>query len=136
MPQGVGVRLPPSLPIKKMKYILITIIISILFSPEAYSDVASNKEYIPLKKVVPTYPWKALKDQIVGVVNVEFTIKKNGSVTDLKISNRGCAYLKDRKPFDCDIFDKTSLEAASRLKYSPQKKRVKNVIHQFTYKID
>ena len=42
----------------------------------------------------------------------------------------------DGASFDCDIFDKTSLEAASRLKYSPQKKRVKNVIHQFTYKID
>ena len=45
----------------------------------------SEGEYLPVVKVQPIYPRRALQRGISGYVVVEFTVTKSGSVTDVKV---------------------------------------------------
>ncbi|SRR5690554_1090929 len=90
---------------------------------------ASDGEYLPIVKVPPEYPRRALSRNIEGYCVVEFTVTKTGSVRDPRV-------------IDCSssLFEQTSLQAVLKFKYKPRVEdgepvEVSGVKNIFTYKL-
>lgn len=71
---------------------------------------SSDGEYLPIVKVSPVYPRRALSRGIEGYVIVEFTVAKNGTVREPKVITA--------EPES--IFDRAALDAALKFKYKPR----------------
>lgn len=71
---------------------------------------ASDGEYLPIVKVQPQYPSRALSRGIEGYVIVEFTVTTNGSVKDPVVIEAEPA----------NIFDSAAVKAALKFKYKPR----------------
>ncbi|PAJ76263.1 protein TonB [Pseudoalteromonas sp. NBT06-2] len=71
---------------------------------------SSDGEYLPIVKVSPVYPRRALSRGIEGYVIVEFTVTKSGTVTTPIVVNA--------KPQG--IFDRAAMDAALKFKYKPR----------------
>lgn len=89
------------------------------FAADVASEVAleggfalesGDGEYLPIVKVAPVYPRRALSRGIEGYVIVEFTVTKQGSVSDPQVI--------DAKP--ADIFNQAAIDAALKFKYKPR----------------
>ena len=95
-----------------------------------------------LYKVTPVYPRKARSKDIIGIAVVEFTVLKDGSVKNVKyVEGSGlCAKERDRDgfidPYECKLFNKTSIQAAKKLTFSKQENEFNNVEHKFTYLLE
>lgn len=92
---------------------------------------SGDGEYLPIVKVAPIYPRRALSRGIEGFVIVEFTVGKQGSVKD--------AFVVEARP--ADIFDQAALDAATKFKYKPrvingQAAEVAGVQNRITFQID
>lgn len=70
----------------------------------------SDGEYLPIVKVQPTYPRRALQRGIEGYVIVEFTVTTNGSVRD--------PVVVEAQPEK--VFDRAAMKAALKFKYKPR----------------
>jgi protein TonB len=70
----------------------------------------SDGEYLPIVKIAPTYPMRALNRGIEGHVLVEYTVTASGTVKDVVI-------IESEPP---GIFDKASIDAALKFKYKPR----------------
>ncbi|GAB3105535.1 energy transducer TonB [Aestuariicella hydrocarbonica] len=70
----------------------------------------SDGEYLPIVKVQPQYPRRALSRGIEGYVIVEFTVTTNGSVKD--------PVVVDADP--PNIFNSAATKAALKFKYKPR----------------
>ena len=70
----------------------------------------SEGDYLPIVKVQPVYPRRALSRGIEGYVIVEFTVTKSGTTKDIRIV----------EAVPPGIFDKASLAAAAKFKYRPR----------------
>lgn len=70
----------------------------------------SDGEYLPIVKVQPQYPSRALSRGIEGYVIVEFTVTTNGSVRD--------PIVVEAEP--ANIFDSAAIKAALKFKYKPR----------------
>ena len=87
-------------------------------APEIRADVniggiggfKSDGEYLPIVKVQPRYPSRALSRGIEGYVIVEFTVTANGSVRDPVVVESDPA----------NIFDSAAIQAAEKFKYKPR----------------
>lgn len=71
---------------------------------------ASDGEYLPIVKVTPQYPRRALQRGLEGYVILEFTVTKQGSVRDPVV-------VESNPP---RIFDRAATRAALRFKYKPR----------------
>ncbi|CAM4180432.1 energy transducer TonB [Pseudoalteromonas byunsanensis] len=71
---------------------------------------SSDGEYLPIVKVAPVYPRRALSRGIEGYVIVEFIVTKQGTVRDPKVITA--------EPEA--IFDRAALDAALKFKYKPR----------------
>ena len=71
---------------------------------------ASDGEYLPIVKVAPQYPRRALTRGIEGYVIIQYTVTKQGSTRD--------GIVVEAQPEK--IFDKAALKSASRYKYKPR----------------
>lgn len=89
------------------------------FAADVGSDVSldgglalesGDGEYLPIVKVAPVYPRRALARGIEGTVLVEFTVTKQGSVRDPMV-------LEANPP---DIFNQAAIDAALKFKYKPR----------------
>ncbi len=67
-------------------------------------------EYLPIVKVEPRYPSRALSRGIEGWVIVEFTVTTNGSVRDPVVVESSPA----------NTFDQAAIQAALKFKYKPR----------------
>lgn len=91
---------------------------------------ASDGEYLPMVKVQPQYPRRALSRGIEGHCTVSYTVTKQGTT-------------KDVVAIDCEpkgMFERASVKAALKFKYKPrvedgQPIEVPNVKNKFTYKL-
>ncbi len=91
---------------------------------------ASDGEYLPMVKVQPQYPRRALSRGIEGHCTVSYTVTKQGTT-------------KDAVAIDCEpkgMFERASVKAALKFKYKPrvedgQPIEVPNVKNKFTYKL-
>jgi protein TonB len=70
----------------------------------------SDGDYLPIVKVAPQYPRRALKKGIEGYVTLEFTVTTLGTVIDPVVI--------DSKPKN--IFDRAAINAAKKFKYKPK----------------
>ncbi|MGB2709651.1 MAG: energy transducer TonB, partial [Pseudoalteromonas nigrifaciens] len=71
---------------------------------------SSDGEYLPIVKVAPVYPRRALSRGIEGYVIVEFTVTKQGTVRDPQV-------LKAEPE---SLFDRAAMDAALKFKYKPR----------------
>jgi len=71
---------------------------------------SSDGEYLPIVKVAPVYPRRALSRGIEGYVIVEFTVTKQGTVRDPKVI----------KAEPESLFDRAAMDAALKFKYKPR----------------
>ena len=70
---------------------------------------ASDGEYLPIVKVSPVYPVRALARKLEGYVMVEFTVTRSGSVRDVQVLESTAA-----------IFEEPAIEAALKFRYKPR----------------
>ena len=70
---------------------------------------ASDGEYLPVVKVVPVYPQRALARRLEGYVVVEFIVTRTGSVRDVVVVES-----------TADIFERPAVEAALKFRYKPR----------------
>lgn len=85
----------------------------------------SDGEYLPIVKVQPVYPRRALSRGMSGWVIVEFTVTAQGQ-TKNPVVVENCAWIKPaRSEEDChdspnSIFDRAAIKAAEKFKYKPK----------------
>ncbi|MDH3893553.1 MAG: energy transducer TonB [Chromatiales bacterium] len=92
---------------------------------------SADGDYLPIVKVAPIYPRRALSRGIEGWVLLEFTVTRAGTVTDVRV-------LESEPP---GIFDKAASEAASKFKYKPrvvdgEPIDVKGVPHKISFQLE
>lgn len=71
---------------------------------------ASDGEYLPIVKIAPQYPRRALSRGIEGYVVLEYVVTKQGTVRD--------PIVVEAEPKG--IFDKSAIKSALRYKYKPR----------------
>ena len=85
----------------------------------------SDGEYLPIVKVQPQYPRRALSRGLVGWVIVEFTVTEQGTVRD-PVVIENCAWVQNaRNSGECvdnpnGVFDRAAMQAAEKFKYKPK----------------
>ncbi|MEL7451061.1 MAG: energy transducer TonB [Pseudomonadota bacterium] len=66
-------------------------------------------EYLPIVKVAPVYPNRALSRGLEGYVIVEFTVTKLGTTKNISVVESSSS-----------IFEKSAMKAAAKFKYKPR----------------
>ena len=69
----------------------------------------SDGEYLPIVKVAPVYPSRALSRGLEGYVIVEFTVTQTGAVKDVIVVESTSS-----------LFERAATEAAYKFKYKPR----------------
>ncbi|MBU2977641.1 energy transducer TonB [Alteromonas sp. C1M14] len=92
---------------------------------------SGDGEYLPIVKVAPVYPRRALQRGIEGFVIVEFTVTKQGTVRD--------PLVVEATPEG--IFEQAAMDAALKFKYKPrvvngEATEVSGVQNRITFQID
>ena len=88
-------------------------------------------DYLPIVKVAPLYPQRALSRGIEGNCIVEFTVTRSGTTRDARAVEGACD----------SAFKKASVAATFKFKYKPrvidgESVEVRGVRNQFTYQIE
>ena len=91
----------------------------------------AEAEYLPIVKIAPTYPSRALRQGLQGHCTVEYTVTKLGATKDIRVVNDDCTH---------SLFRSVSVKAAQRFRYQPKviegkAIEVKGVRNQFVYQI-
>ncbi len=82
-------------------------------------------DYLPIVKVQPQYPRRALSRGMTGWVIVEFTVTDKGTVEDAVVVEN-CGWIQNvRKEGECvdnpsSVFDSAATKAALKFKYKPK----------------
>jgi protein TonB len=101
-------------------------------SASGFSLGTGDGEYLPIVKVAPIYPRRALSRGIEGWVILEFTVTKAGTVRDVKVI--------ESEP-KSTIFHQAASRAAEKFKYKPRvidgvATEVPGVQNKITFKIE
>lgn len=88
-------------------------------------------DYLPIVKVAPIYPQRALSRSIEGYCVVQYTVTRNGTIKDPFVVEGQCT---------SSLFHRASLQASLKFKYKPrvidgQAVEVPGVQNKFTYEI-
>lgn len=94
------------------------------------ASTPSDGEYLPVIKVSPAYPMRALQRKLEGYVVVEFIVTSSGAVRDVVV-------VESSSP----IFEQAAVEAALKFKYKPRvidgtAIEVAGVQNRITFKLD
>ncbi|HET6593522.1 MAG TPA: energy transducer TonB [Xanthomonadales bacterium] len=89
-------------------------------------------DYLPIVKVAPIYPQRALSRGIQGFCVVQYTVTKQGTTRDPFVIEDQCT---------SSLFHRASVQAALKFKYKPrvidgQAVEVPGVQNKFTYEIE
>jgi protein TonB len=68
-------------------------------------------DFLPIVKVAPIYPRRALLQNITGTCMVTYTVTTAGTVKDVSVVDEECEH---------DIFRRPSVDAAERFRYKPR----------------
>ncbi len=95
------------------------------------SSGAADGDYLPIVKVAPIYPRRALDRGIEGWVILEFTVTKTGAVIN--------ANVLEYEP--STIFNRAAVNAALKFKYKPrvvngEPIEVRGVLHKITFRLE
>jgi TonB family protein len=85
----------------------------------------SGSDYLPITKIQPIYPRRALSKGMVGWVIVEFTVTAQGMVKDPFVVENCAMVVNLRNPVACNdhpgsVFNNAALTAALKFKYFPK----------------
>lgn len=88
-------------------------------------------DYLPIVKVAPIYPQRALTRGVEGFCVVEYTVTRQGTIRDPVVREDLCT---------STLFHRASLQAALKFKYKPrvidgEAVEVRGVQNKFTYEI-
>ena len=88
-------------------------------------------DYLPIVKVAPIYPQRALSRGVEGFCVVQYTVTKQGTIRDPFVIEDQCT---------SSLFHRASVQAAMKFKYKPrvidgQAVEVPGVQNKFTYEI-
>jgi protein TonB len=88
-------------------------------------------DYLPIVKVAPIYPQRALSRSIEGYCVVQYVVTKNGTIRDPFVVEDQCT---------SSLFHRASIQAAMKFKYKPRvidgaAVEVPGVQNKFTYEI-
>jgi protein TonB len=88
-------------------------------------------DYLPIVKVAPIYPQRALTRGVEGYCVVEYTVTRQGTTRDPVVVENQCT---------SSLFHRASLQAALKFKYKPriidgEAVEVRGVQNKFTYEI-
>ena len=88
-------------------------------------------DYLPIVKVAPIYPQRALSRSIEGYCVVQYTVTKNGTIRDPFVVEDQCT---------SSLFHRASIQASLKFKYKPrvldgQAVEVPGVQNKFTFEI-
>jgi protein TonB len=88
-------------------------------------------DYLPIVKVAPIYPQRALARGIEGFCVVQYTVTRNGTIREPFVLEDQCS---------SSMFHRASIEAALKFKYKPrvidgEAVEVPGVQNKFTYEI-
>lgn len=83
---------------------------SVAISAPTFGDFGSNQQAMPLYRVEPVYPAKALKRGVEGFVTLSFAIDEMGRATNIKVV--------EAKPLR--MFEREAIQALKKWKYQPQ----------------
>ena len=88
-------------------------------------------DYLPIVKVAPIYPQRALSRGIEGYCVVQYTVTRQGTIRDPFVVEEMCT---------SSLFHRASIQAALKFKYKPrvmdgQAVEVPGVQNKFTYEI-
>ncbi len=84
-----------------------------------------KEEYLPIVKVQPAYPRRALSRGMVGWVTLEFTVTREGTVKD-PVVIENCAWVKPPQAAgQCannpnSVFDSAATKAVQKFRYKPR----------------
>ena len=86
-------------------------------------------DYLPIVKVTPIYPQRAISRGIEGYCVVQYTVTRNGTIANPFVVENQCS---------SSLFHRASIEAALKFKYKPrvvngEAIEVSGVQNQFTY---
>jgi protein TonB len=89
-------------------------------------------DYLPIVKVSPIYPQRALSRGVEGYCVVQYTVTKQGTIRDPIVLEDQCT---------SSLFHRASLQASLKFKYKPrvidgQAVEVPGVQNKFTYEIE
>ncbi len=90
-----------------------------------HGGFSADGEYLPIVKVEPQYPRRALTRGMTGWVLVEFTVTDRGTVID-PVVLENCGWIKNaRNVGECfdnpnSVFDSSARKAAVKFKYKPK----------------
>ena len=88
-------------------------------------------DYLPIVKVAPIYPQRALSRGVEGFCVVQYTVTRQGTIRDPVVVESMCS---------SSLFQRASIQAALKFKYKPrvidgQAVEVPGVQNKFTYEI-
>lgn len=103
---------------------------SINLDASGFGLAPSDGEYLPIVKVQPIYPRRALSRGVEGYVIVEFTVTKQGTTTNIRVVESSSS-----------MFDDAAVKAAAKFKYKPrvvdgQPIEVPGVQNKITFEIE
>lgn len=103
---------------------------NINLSSSGFGLAPSDGEYLPIVKVQPVYPRRALSRGIEGYVIVEFVVTKQGTTRDIFVVESSSG-----------MFESAAIKAASKFKYKPrvvdgQPIEVPGVQNKITFEIE
>ncbi|WGK82746.1 energy transducer TonB [Vibrio aestuarianus] len=87
-----------------------TVMNGVAISAPTFGDFGTNQQAMPLYRVEPVYPAKALKRGVEGFVTLSFTIDEMGKATNIKVV--------EAKPVR--MFEREAIQAVKKWKYQPQ----------------
>jgi periplasmic protein TonB len=101
-------------------------------SDAGFSLGVGEGDYLPIVKVAPIYPERALARGIEGYCVVQYTVTRQGTIRDPFVIEDQCTN---------SMFHRPSLQAALKFKYKPrvidgQTVEVRGVRNKFTYLIE
>ncbi|MCM5507065.1 MULTISPECIES: energy transducer TonB [unclassified Vibrio] len=97
-------------PISQPSLGLNTSIEGLAISAPTFGDFGVNQEAIPLYRVEPRYPTKAMKRQAEGYVVLKFTIDPTGRPTDIEVVEASPKRM----------FERNAIQALRKWKYQPK----------------
>lgn len=103
---------------------------NISLNASGFGLAPSDGEYLPIVKVQPVYPRRALSRGVEGYVIVEFTVTKQGTTKDIIVVESSSS-----------MFDNAAMKAAAKFKYKPrvvdgQPIEVPGVQNKITFEIE
>ncbi len=101
-------------------------------SSGGFSLGVGEGDYLPIVKVAPIYPRRAVSRGVEGFCIVEYTVTRSGTTRDARVLPDQCS---------SSLFKKASVDAALKFKYKPrvidgEAVEVPGVRNKFTYELE